>query len=569
MARQVIGIDFGTTKSSLTFMDIGSSERPIPTEFGGARHIVPTVLILDSNDQSIIGWGWDANGLLRSNPKLEIKCHFKRDLGNSKSAEDESLLFLSKLSEKIRHTRNVEELVEEDFITVIGAPANWEKSQLVLLKNLAMKAGFPAVRVHPEPVAAMHNLRCQSERRFRFGDRPEKYMVIDFGGGTLDICVVQTDELGRNPKIVTTDGDPHLGGIDFDDLIQKAFIRQCSIDHSALSPADKADLFQQIQDAKESFSEAFAGKNNSAHYTIHLPSGDYHFSMQRVVFENLCRDQGIFRKIEMALDRALKAAGIKPTEICRVVLTGGSSKWYFVKEIVSRIMGLGGSEEIFSTETPFTDVACGLAILIGRSDEPPDKPGVFIRCQIDGGEWSERKVVLAPGRVEKVATSQRLHLGSMAGSKFLFSRSLKLEWSYGLNPGSASIGQLSTIRFYTRSNHPKFEKLLNAGDALRGKSTQARTDAYQLFLLYREENNGFPRYLLEIQDNRDRNRTITVVPGEDGYYTRFGLGKHIRFDHDQEVQHKSVETKKPKRQKKQRKPFMDIFKLGSAKPRKT
>jgi hypothetical protein len=296
--------------------------------------------------------------------------------------------------------------------------------------------------------------------------------------------------------------------------------------------ADRADLRRQIQDAKEAFSEAFAVNNSSAHYTIHMPSGDYPFALSRNVFENLCRDQGILTKIEHAVTRALERAGMKPTEVRRIILTGGSSKWYFVKEIVSKQMGLGGGDDLFYTETPFTDVACGLAIRIGRADEPPEKPGIWVRMRVGRGDWKEYKVVLHPGRTNSVREEQRLYLGPVEGSRMLRSQRIVLEWAYGIDSSHRRKGQQSIVKIYVRANHPKLEKLRKLHEVWVSEGdVKQRQDRYEVFLIYREDDHGYPHYFLQVQDNRDKCRQIKLVPGEDVRYTWWGLGRAIRVDH--------------------------------------
>lgn len=534
MTRQVIGIDFGTTYSSLAFLSIGSPERPRLLEFNGARGHVPSVLMLDPNDSSIVSWGWEAQSMMRTRPDIDVKQNFKRDLGTDKNATVACKLYLGKLSEKIRSVKNLENLLEDDFITSIGVPANWSKKQCECLSSIASEAGFPAVRLLEEPVAAMHNLRGQTQRNFRFGDRPEVYMVIDFGGGTLDICIVRTDELGRNPESIAIDGDPHLGGVNFDELIENNFLRQSEIDVSNYSIADRAELRRLIQRAKEEISDTFAAKNISAHCIIELPGGSYKYTLQRIVFENLCRDQGIFNKIELSIDRALEEAKLKPMEIRRVILTGGSSKWFFVKEIVSRKLGLGGEGNLFYTERPYTDVACGLAVFIGRADEPPAKPGVWVRWRGEDSEWSDYIPVLSPGRTVTYGMKNRTILGSVKESSLSFRKRLEFEWTFGKNPCCPDRVEKSILNLYYRKNHPWLERVRNICEAARNRPTKPREDIYQLFLYSCEYEHGAIDYNLEVQNNRDETRQFKISPGDDLRDTWLGFGATIRTEHTED-----------------------------------
>ena len=94
--------------------------------------------------------------------------------------------------------------------------------------------------------------------------------------------------------------------------------------------------------------------------------------MSKQEFSNICIDCQIFEKIKKSIREALAKAKIDVSTIKKVILTGGSSKWFFLREIVAKEFSLGG-ESIFNTAQPFTDVANGCAIKIGCPDAPPEK----------------------------------------------------------------------------------------------------------------------------------------------------------------------------------------------------
>jgi cell division ATPase FtsA len=542
--RQVIGIDFGTTNSSIAFLDIGSSEVPRLLAFDGTKFHAPTQLTLDPENDGVIGWGWNAETALRSRPEAEFKDSFKPSLGESEESKKLCYLYLTQLKEKICERKCAQQLTEDSFITAIGIPANWNEDQQELLRELAVSAGFPDVRIIPEPIAAMNNLRCQANRKFRFGDRPENYMIIDFGGGTLDICIVRTQELGRNPEKISTDGDPHLGGIVFDEIIEKQFFRQADIDPDKLKKVDRFNIRRQIQRAKKAISDTFKGENISAHYPISTREGDTVFRLDRKVFENICRAQDINKKISMAIERALQNAGLKPKDVRRVILTGGSSNWYFVKNIVAEKFGIGSEEEIFYTESPHTDVAYGLAIKEGRADEPPAKPGTWIKWKVDRKPWSEFKEIFSPDRVAIADEPQPHLLGVIKDSRLFRSRTIEIKWFHGATTSDAKAGEYSNLRLHLRSNHPKMDRLKRVIKAALDKPTEPREDKYTLYLIYSEDAFGQTNYSIDVQNNSDKHKTYKIVPGFDHKITWFGLGKGINEDNSSE---KDVgENKAPK-----------------------
>jgi Molecular chaperone len=441
MARKIIGIDFGSSQSSMAIMEIGSVGTPELLNVGGGRNgvTIPTVLVLDENDNTIKAWGNKVADHLKNGDANDIKfaSNFKRHLGrngkaktkisdNEKNADLYCQLFIKELAEFLKHHRlNVKELDPNDYATCVAYPATWTDAQIKLLKKYVEEAGFPSdpdygIYSIPEPVAAMHSLRTQ-DSNFRFGDRPEHYMVIDFGGGTLDICVIKTDILGKAPEIVSTSGDPMLGGKDFDEIIEHLFFRNNeNITKSDLSKHELADLATKFKEAKEAFSENFR-TTDVVTQPIHFIKGQYSLTVSKLEFSNICNDRGIYEKIRISIREALSNAQIDAAKIKKVILTGGSSKWFFVREIVAIEFSLGG-ESIFMTENPFTDVANGCAIAIGRPDTPPEKKGVWVKFRFsDKDEWSSPKCILKPARINNPSMGNgngKLFIGNLPATKY-------------------------------------------------------------------------------------------------------------------------------------------------------
>ena len=531
MARKVIGIDFGTTFSSVSFLPLGSQDAPSLLQFSGARHHVPTLLRIDPNDDSVLDWGWTAQVALRRCNGVVISRNFKRTLGESEESKELTLHYLKALEETIRDKQGrLPKLEEEDFITSIGVPANWTEPQQDLLKSLAIEAGFPEVRIVPEPVAAMHNLKCHAATGFRFGVLPETFMVIDFGGGTLDICVVKTQELGREPQVLSIDGDPKLGGVDFDDIMEKWFLRQSDLNLDSMSPHDRAMLRESIQEAKENMSDVFRKKDGESLFqtTIHLTTGAHVFEATKNGFFNRCKEAGILENISGAVGRALLKCGLQPKDIKRVILTGGSSRWFFVRQLVAKEMGLGGEDELLETDSPYTDVASGLSIRYGRSDEPGARPGVWLEYQISGAK-KQRKMLVAPGRASLVS-NDRLYLGDISGTKLLRGREIQFEWFQGPSDSKLISNGCSKLSAYFRGNNPKIERLRNTWDALRGRATKPRIDTYKVFIITNEDSLHGIAHKVELIDNRGKGREVSIRAGELVRYTWWGLGEPVRTD---------------------------------------
>ncbi|MBO7566066.1 MAG: Hsp70 family protein, partial [Bacteroidales bacterium] len=435
--RYVIGIDFGSSQSSIAVLRIGSKETPELLNVGGGRNgvTIPTLLAVDANDGTVMDFGANVRKHYSEEQQGTVifASNFKRYLGKvvttddpivQKEANQYCKLFIYELAKFVKTRYNVKDLDFKDYETCLAYPATWSPEQIKLLKQFAVEAGFPADSKHgikaiPEPVAAMHALKVQNAD-FRFGNCPEHYMVIDFGGGTLDICVIQTDTLGRTPEIISTSGDPELGGKEFDDIIEHKFFQNVDgISKSELSGRELAELSDKIKEAKETFSENFK-TNELASFSFHLSSGQYSLTLSRSEFDNICKDRGIFDKIKKCIHDALDEAHLDVDKIKKVILTGGSSKWYFIRNIVAKEFALGG-ESIFLTENPFTDVANGCAICVGRPDEPPEKKGVWIKYKLkQNDKWSVPKCILKPGRPDSSGVEERMYICTINATQYVY-----------------------------------------------------------------------------------------------------------------------------------------------------
>ena len=523
--RKVIGIDFGSSQSSIAIMEIGSNIQPELLNVGGGRNgqTMPTVLALDKNDDTLRAAGNEVRQRYKevADTTCRLVSNFKRYLGSApeqgdtpevaelrRNAEKYAKTFLREMARIVERHFNVarDELSHEDFATCIAYPASWSDEQVRLLKNCIKEAGFPVdpdrgVYSIPEPVAAVHALRMGDGLGFRFGDKPEHFMVIDFGGGTLDVCVIQTDILGRTPKIVSTAGDPELGGKEFDDLIERIFFRNNEIRRDDLSPSEQFELRDRIKEAKEAASEHFTKGEDHIH-SIPLPSGQFELHLYRNEFVNMVNDAGICEKIRGCLHDALDKAGLDADQITKVILTGGSSRWFFLREIVAKEFSLGG-DRIFLTDTPFTDVATGCAVSIGLSDQAPKKDGIWVRWRLSESEpWSEAKCLLAPGRNDSREKTGVQFLGVLPGTKYLSSYRIYLSWWHGFEKDQLErAGNDSVIDVFVRSNVPFLSRLKNAGRAMRGLQTGQLEDEYKVYLEFKEDAVGSCTYRFEIVDH--------------------------------------------------------------------
>lgn len=516
--RQIIGVDFGSSQSTIAILKIGTSDTPTLINSGSGKNgvTIPTALLVDSNDSNdVIAWGAEVSQYYKQKCSKDV-CfvdNFKRYLGvdsslrpaDMKKADLFCKLFIEKLAEFVRKYDHVEELTSKDYATCFAYPATWNDEQISLLKKYAKEAGFPAdpefgIYAIPEPVAAMYSLKVQGAApNFSYGTKPENFMVIDFGGGTLDICVVRTGILGDHPRIVSTSGDPNLGGHDFDNIIAKLFFNAYPNVQNALTAEEKAELYDSFKEAKEIYSDNFE-MSDTATYTFHT-RGDYSLKIDKTTFENLCRQSRIFDKIQTSIDNALDGAGLTYKDIKKVILTGGSSKWFFVRQMVSEKFNLTGND-ICLTSSPFTDVATGCAVSKGWPNDPPLREGVWIKVWIDGKlQNNVPKCILEPSKSTQVSVGERTFIGKITQTRYLKPYEIKIQWLTGFSDEKLTGDEYAIIEYYARSNYPFFDRINGMIKGIKRMKNAPLDDEYKIYIKCQDSQASGRKYTFEIHDS--------------------------------------------------------------------
>ncbi|MDE5590616.1 MAG: Hsp70 family protein [Acetatifactor sp.] len=216
----------------------------------------------------------------------------------------------------------LQEPVEE---AVISVPAYFNDNQRCATKLAAQLAGLKVSRLINEPSAAAVYYRWSNPDA-----EDGKLMIVDFGGGTLDVSIVECFD--NIIEILCIAGDNHLGGDDIDAAIAKHFCEVNHLSQTALTPEEKAALMRQAENAKTALSEPETDSS-----LIKLPAGEkeYMLNLDRELLAKLC--EPVFKRVEKVLRRALEnkkaARGIR-----RVVLVGGSSRMPVFHDFLEKLM---------------------------------------------------------------------------------------------------------------------------------------------------------------------------------------------------------------------------------------
>lgn len=369
---KVVGIDLGTTNSCVAVMEGG---KPVVIANAEGFRTTPSVVAFAKNGDRLVGQIAKRQGVMNpentfysvkrfigrrfdevNNETTEVAYKVLNVNGNVKldapsqgkqfSPEEISAQILRKLVEDA--SKYLGETVTEAVITV---PAYFNDSQRQATKDAGKIAGIEVKRIINEPTAA--SLAYGLDRKSN-----ETILVFDLGGGTFDVSVL---EVGDGVfEVLSTSGDTHLGGDDFD----KKIVDFLAADFKGKEGIDLRKDKQALQRLTEAAEKAKIELSNVSQAEINLPfitatqDGPKHLelTLTRAKFEELCAD--LIDRCAIPVQNALKDSKLSPSDIDEVVLVGGSTRIPAVKEIVKKVLG----KEPNQTVNPDEVVAVGAAI---------------------------------------------------------------------------------------------------------------------------------------------------------------------------------------------------------------
>lgn len=303
----IIGIDLGTTNSLACVCREGKAVL-IPNSLGG--NLTPSAVSIGENGEICVGAV--AKERLISHPEASA-ASFKRYMGtnhtftlagNSFTPQELSSFVLRQLKEDAERF-----LGEEVTEAVISVPAYFNDNQRYATKEAGRLAGIHVERLVNEPSAA-----ALAASRIS-GEEEGSYLVFDFGGGTLDVSVV--DYFDNVIEIVAVSGDNRLGGDDFDEIIARSFCAHHQMDYDSLDHQKKAALLRLSEKCKRELS----GQDET---TLVWETEEKSMPLNNLVLAGL--GQSLFDRISQVIEKALKDSDRSLDEIDEIILVGGSSK---------------------------------------------------------------------------------------------------------------------------------------------------------------------------------------------------------------------------------------------------
>ena len=346
---KIIGIDLGTTNSCVSVME-GGEAKVIPNPEG--NRTTPSVVAF-KNGERIVGDAakrqlitnkdtvYSIKRLMGTNEKVTLE-------GKEYTPQEVSAMILSYL--KSYAEAYLGEKVEKAVITV---PAYFNDAQRQATKDAGKIAGLDVVRIINEPTASALAFGSDKE-----SSKEQKILVYDLGGGTFDVSIL--DIADGTFEVLSTNGDTHLGGDDFDEAIINWLADNFKRENNIDLRQDKMAL-QRLKEAAEKAKKDLSGMVQtqiSLPFISAGPAGPLHLeaTLTRAQFNEMTK--GLVERTLVPVRQALKDAGLTANDIHQVLLVGGSTRIPAVQEAIKNELGKEPNKSV----NPDECVSLGAAI---------------------------------------------------------------------------------------------------------------------------------------------------------------------------------------------------------------
>ena len=351
---KIIGIDLGTTNSCVAVME-GGEPTVIPNAEGART--TPSVVAFTKDGERLVGQIAKRQAITNpdrtiSSIKREMGTDYKVKIDDKEYTPQEiSAMILSKL--KADAEAYLGQKVTQAVITV---PAYFSDSQRQATKDAGKIAGLEVLRIINEPTAAALAYGLDKEE-----NKNQKILIYDLGGGTFDVSIL---EIGDGVfEVLATNGNTRLGGDDFDQRIMDYVVDQFKKDNGIDLSKDPAAM-QRIKEAAEKAKIELSGVTKTS---ISLPfitadqNGPKHIDMEltKAKFNEMTAD--LVEKTVGPTMAALKDAGLKASDLAKVILVGGSTR---IPAVIDKVKEITGKDP-YKGINPDECVAIGAAIQAG------------------------------------------------------------------------------------------------------------------------------------------------------------------------------------------------------------
>ena len=362
---RMIGIDLGTTNSLATYIDDNGEIQFIKNEYGNI--LIPSVVGIDENDAIIVGELAKERRMMNAG---ETASNFKRRMGTDAKIKVKNRTFDAQMlsSFVLKHLKeNAEKQLNEKINrAIISVPAYFNDKQRRDTKMAAELAGLTVERLINEPTAAALSLGSN------ILNQNLKFIVLDLGGGTFDVTLLETFE--DIMEVLSISGDTMLGGEDFTTKICEIFLKNIKLSIANLSRDERTKLYTKADRAKKLISL------KNVEIEMEIKGKKYKSEITQENFRETVKP--LLVKMKVAIDKALQDGNTDAREIEKVILVGGAVKLGIIEEFVEKYFHKMRGEKIYFNNDDFiennklvsiaadpdTVVAYGVGIAVGMKE---------------------------------------------------------------------------------------------------------------------------------------------------------------------------------------------------------
>ena len=362
---RMIGIDLGTTNSLATYIDDNGEIQFVKNEYGNI--LIPSVVGIDENDDIIVGELAKERRMMNAG---ETASNFKRRMGTDAKIKVKNRTFDAQMlsSFVLKHLKeNAEKQLNEKINrAIISVPAYFNDKQRRDTKMAAELAGLTVERLINEPTAAALSLGSH------ILDQNLKFIVLDLGGGTFDVTLLETFE--NIMEVMSISGDTMLGGEDFTTKICEIFLKNIKLSIADLSRDERTKLYTKADRAKKLISL------KNVEIEMEIKGKKYKSEITQENFRETVKP--LLVKMKVAIDKALQDGNTDAREIEKVILVGGAVKLGIIEEFVEKYFHKMRGEKIYFNNDDFiennklvsiaadpdTVVAYGVGIAVGMKE---------------------------------------------------------------------------------------------------------------------------------------------------------------------------------------------------------
>ena len=362
---RMIGIDLGTTNSLATYIDDNGEIQFIKNEYRNI--LIPSVVGIDENDAIIVGELAKERRMMNAG---ETASNFKRRMGTDAKIKVKNRTFDAQMlsSFVLKHLKeNAEKQLNEKINrAIISVPAYFNDKQRRDTKMAAELAGLAVERLINEPTAAALSLGSN------ILNQNLKFIVLDLGGGTFDVTLLETFE--DIMEVLSISGDTMLGGEDFTTKICEIFLKNIKLSIADLSRDERTKLYTKADRAKKLISL------KNVEIEMEIKGKKYKSEITQENFRETVKP--LLVKMKVAIDKALQDGNTDAREIEKVILVGGAVKLGIIEEFVEKYLHKMRGEKIYFNNDDFiennklvsiaadpdTVVAYGVGIAVGMKE---------------------------------------------------------------------------------------------------------------------------------------------------------------------------------------------------------